>query len=138
MKKILIVVGVLVVLLILGALGVVWYEYHERDVAMSVSEKIVDDGAARLSHLESEIQTSTGGDPSKAPTDESRKIGQEILKIQHDVSVEEMVFGLIGSQTKLISEKRKNDLSARMKAVHEDCNRVLEKYHIPLGVERHS
>ncbi len=138
MKKILIVIGVLVVLLILGALGMVWYEYHDQDKAISVSEKIVNDAAAQLSQLESEIQTATGGDTSKAPTDESRKIGREILKIQHDLSVEEMVLGLAKSSSKLISEKRKSDLTERLKAANEECNRVLEKYHTPLGVERQS
>jgi hypothetical protein len=138
MKKILIVAGVLVVLLILFALGSVWHEYHDEDGAMSRSEQIVNDMETHLSQLESKIQTATSGDPGKAPTDETRKIGEEILKIQHDLNIEELVFGMGSSRSKLISEKRKVELSARMKAVNEHYNRVLEKYHNPLGVQRRS
>ena len=138
MKKILIAVGVLVALLILFAVGNVWYEYHDEDQALSKSEQIVSDMETRLSQLESKIQTATRGDPSKAPTDETLKISEQILKIQHNLGVEEMVFGMGSSHSKLISEKRKSDLSARMKTVNEHCNQVLEKYRIPLDVQRRS
>jgi hypothetical protein len=129
MKKIAIVFGVLVLLAVLGAGGVVYYEYHDHDVAMAESERIVNELDANLTKQEKDLEAATGGDPSRSPSPETEKIADAILKIRKDAGVEAMVMGMGGSRSKFISEKRKTAHEEHIKAVLKRCDQVLEKYH---------